>query len=124
MVKLLEQRNDTTAVFSIIIPRIKSTKSLVPAWKRNILRMLIVLSSTGLAIIFRNSFALVAAFTGAIGSSLLAYILPCLFHLKLCHRDLPWLVCFKDTVIIMLGILCSIVSLYSVIIQLVKNTSV
>lgn len=96
----------------------------VPAWKRNILRMLIVLSSTGLAIIFRNSFALVAAFTGAIGSSLLAYILPCLFHLKLCHRDLPWLVCFKDTVIIMLGILCSIVSLYSVIIQLVKNTSV
>lgn len=61
---------------------------------------------------------------GAIGSSLLAYILPCLFHLKLCHRDLPWLVCFKDTVIIILGILCSIVSLYSVIIQLAKNTSV
>lgn len=61
---------------------------------------------------------------GAIGSSLLAYILPCLFHLKLCHRDLPWLVCFKDSVIILLGVLCSIVSLYSVIVQLAKNTSV
>ena len=36
----------------------------VPTWKRNILRMFIVLTSTGLAILFRNSFALVAAFTG------------------------------------------------------------
>nr|XP_022316194.1 amino acid transporter AVT3A-like isoform X2 [Crassostrea virginica] len=96
----------------------------VPTWKRNTLRMFIVLTSTGLAILFRNSFALVAAFTGAIGSSLLAYILPCLFHLKLCRKDLPWLVCFKDSVIILLGVLCSIVSLYSVILQLVKNTTV
>lgn len=36
----------------------------VPTWRRNVLRMLIVLTSTGLAVIFRNSFALVAAFTG------------------------------------------------------------
>lgn len=36
----------------------------VPTWKRNILRMFVVLTSTGLAILFRNSFALVAAFTG------------------------------------------------------------
>ncbi|XP_062612262.1 uncharacterized protein LOC134274037 [Saccostrea cucullata] len=120
---LLPDSSDKTSAALPISVAAHIPKS-VPTWRRNVLRMLIVLTATGLAIIFRNSFALVAAFTGAIGSSMLAYILPCLFHLKLCHRDLSWFICIKDVTIIVLGILCSVVSLYSVIIQLVKNTTV
>ncbi|XP_061169104.1 uncharacterized protein LOC133178388, partial [Saccostrea echinata] len=120
---LLPDSSDKTSAVLPISVAAHISKS-VPTWRRNVLRMLIVLTATGLAVIFRNSFALVAAFTGAIGSSMLAYILPCLFHLKLCHRDLSWFICIKDTSIIVLGILCSAVSLYSVIIQLVKNTTV
>ncbi|CAG2249831.1 PAT [Mytilus edulis] len=48
----------------------------VSAWKRNLVRFFVVCVTAGLAVIFRDSFAYVGAFTGAIGSSLLAYILP------------------------------------------------
>ncbi|KAJ8318235.1 hypothetical protein KUTeg_003326 [Tegillarca granosa] len=94
----------------------------VATWKRNILRMLIVICAAGLAVLFRDSFAYVGAFVGAVGSSLLAYILPCVFHLKLCREDLSYFIIIKDVVIIVVGIFCSVISLYTVILSLIENT--
>ncbi|KAL3876043.1 hypothetical protein ACJMK2_033929 [Sinanodonta woodiana] len=96
----------------------------VPAWKRNILRTFIVLCAAGLAVVFRDSFAYIGAFTGAVGSSMLAYILPCLFHLKICWSDIDLMTKFKDISIVIIGLFASVVSLYTVIISLVHNTSV
>ncbi|XP_076072551.1 uncharacterized protein LOC143044425 [Mytilus galloprovincialis] len=96
----------------------------VSAWKRNLVRFLVVCVTAGLAVIFRDSFAYVGAFTGAIGSSLLAYILPCLFHLKICGRDSSYGIIIKDVTIVIIGVICSIVSLYAVIVKLIHQTSV
>ncbi|CAC5356459.1 SLC36A [Mytilus coruscus] len=96
----------------------------VSAWKRNLVRFLVVCVSAGLAVIFRDSFAYVGAFTGAIGSSLLAYILPCLFHLKICGKDSSYMIIIKDVTIVIIGVICSIVSLYAVIVKLIHQTSV
>ncbi|PVD39563.1 hypothetical protein C0Q70_02198 [Pomacea canaliculata] len=75
----------------------------VSTWKRNVLRIIIVLMAGGLAVLLRNSFAYVSAFVGAVGSTVLAYILPCVFHLKLHWHHLPLLVKVKDIVIILVG---------------------
>ncbi|KAK3612264.1 hypothetical protein CHS0354_039545 [Potamilus streckersoni] len=96
----------------------------VPAWKRNILRTFIVLCAAGLAVVFRDSFAYIGAFTGAIGSSMLAYILPCLFHLKICWRDIDLPIKIKDISIVIIGLFASVVSLYTVILSLVQNTNI
>ncbi|XP_033743181.1 uncharacterized protein LOC117329364 [Pecten maximus] len=96
----------------------------VPAWKRNIVRVLVVGAAVGLAIIFRASFAYIGGFTGAVGSSALAFILPCIFHLKLCHSDLSYGVILKDILIIVFGCSASTISLVYVVKKLVSNTSV
>ncbi|XP_069124866.1 uncharacterized protein [Argopecten irradians] len=96
----------------------------VPAWKRNIVRVLVVGAAVGLAVIFRASFAYIGGFTGAVGSSALAFILPCLFHLKLCHSDLSYGVIIKDVLIIVFGCCASTISLIYVVKELVSNTSV
>ncbi|XP_060076775.1 neutral amino acid uniporter 4-like [Ylistrum balloti] len=96
----------------------------VSAWKRNIVRILVVGAAVGLAIIFRASFAYIGGFTGAVGSSALAFILPCLFHLKLCHKDLSYGVIIKDILIIVFGCGASCISLVYVIKALVSHTSV
>ncbi|XP_050393949.2 uncharacterized protein LOC126811930 [Patella vulgata] len=94
----------------------------IPAWKRNILRTLLVLMAAGLAVLFRNNFAYILAFVGAIGSSLLAYILPCIFHIKLSWSNMSVFIKFKDILLIIVGSCCSIVSCYSVVVRIVNNT--
>ncbi|KAL5019384.1 hypothetical protein ScPMuIL_005106 [Solemya velum] len=96
----------------------------VPAWKRNILRVCMVLIAAGLAVIFRDSFAYISAFTGSVGSSLLAFILPCFFYLRICWPDLNIATKMLNITVIILGICCSSVSLYVVIHKLVENTAV
>ncbi|KAL4240014.1 hypothetical protein ACF0H5_000809 [Mactra antiquata] len=96
----------------------------VPAWKRNIVRILIVLVAGGLAVVLRNNFAYVGAFVGAVGSSALAFILPCLFHLKLCWQDISVFIKIKDFIIIIFGIFASIISVISVIQRLVNEIDV
>ena len=60
---------------------------------------------------------------GAIGSSLLAYILPCAFHLKFRWHDIGCLVRFKDIFIIIFGILASLVSLYTTVSEIAAKFS-
>ncbi|XP_046557366.1 proton-coupled amino acid transporter 4-like isoform X2 [Haliotis rubra] len=93
----------------------------VSTLKRNVMRMFIVLTAAGLAVLFRDKFAYIGAFTGAIGSSALAYILPCLFYIKLCGPTMPWYVKAKNIIIIIMGISCSVISLYSTIRNLVDG---
>lgn len=62
-------------------------------------------------------------FSGAVGSTVLAYILPCVFHLKLHWHHLPLLVKVKDIVIILVGFLCGIAGIYSVLLDIIRNES-
>lgn len=62
-------------------------------------------------------------FSGAVGSTVLAYILPCVFHLKLHWHHLPLLVKVKDIVIILIGLLCGIAGIYSVLLDIIRNES-
>ncbi|XP_005097320.1 uncharacterized protein LOC101845918 [Aplysia californica] len=87
----------------------------VSTWKRNLLRVCLVVLAAGLAVVMRDFYAYVGSFVGALGSSLLAYILPCLFHLKLCWAQLHPGVKIKDILIVVFGLAASVVSLYSTI---------
>ncbi|GFO02086.1 endonuclease-reverse transcriptase [Plakobranchus ocellatus] len=93
----------------------------VAAWKRNILRVLVVLVAAGLAILLRDFFAYVGALTGAIGSSLLAYILPCIFHLKLRWHESGFFIKVKDIFIVTFGIVASILSLRTTISEIAEH---
>ncbi|KAH9498872.1 hypothetical protein Btru_004913 [Bulinus truncatus] len=128
-VKRKYEKDDSEAA---LLPRINKTNSKnaqhsynhqVHSWKRNILRICIVLVAAGLAVALRDFFAYVSAFVGALGSSLLAYILPCLFHLKLCGNNISFGIRLKDYSIIVFGILASIISLYTTIKEVVDKLS-
>lgn len=106
--------NDTLLVAEKVSER-------VPTWRRNCLRIFIVLSAGGLAVLLRNNFAYISAFVGALGSTVLAYILPCLFHLRLCWTDLPTPIIAKDITIIVMGIGCGVAGVYSVLDQIIRN---
>ncbi|XP_059174468.1 uncharacterized protein LOC131954738 [Physella acuta] len=93
----------------------------VPTWKRNLLRLIIVLLAAGIAVLTRDFFAYFTAFIGAVGSSVLAYILPCLFHLKLRWHELSLGIKVKDVVIVVFGVLASVVSLYTTISEVVSK---
>ena len=62
--------------------------------------------------------------SGSVGSSLLAYILPCLFHMKICWHKLNPFIKTKDILIVVFGLIASLVSVVSVIQEMGKNTKV
>ncbi|CAG5117101.1 unnamed protein product [Candidula unifasciata] len=93
----------------------------IPNWKRNLLRLFVVLFAAGIAVLMRNLFAYVSAFIGAVGSSLLAYVLPCIFHLRLCWHKLGYGIRIKDICIIVFGVVASLVSLYTTILEVLNR---
>lgn len=95
----------------------------IRTWKKNALRTVLVISSAAVAIGLKDDFAYLAAITGSIGSSMLAYILPCIFHLVLFKQTIHPLVVLKDILIICFGIVGGVVGIYVVIEQLVKQFS-
>ena len=54
-------------------------------------------------------------FVGAIGCSLLAYILPCLIHLKIKGRAMRLRLIIKDLIIIFLSVMASILTMVVII---------
>jgi len=52
---------------------------------------------------------------------MLAYILPCLFHLKLRWQALPLAIKVKDITIIIIGVCCGAAGVYSVLLQIISN---
>ncbi|KAL8618786.1 hypothetical protein ACOMHN_000214 [Nucella lapillus] len=91
----------------------------VATWKRNLLRVVIVLCAGGLAVLLRNYFAYISAFVGALGSTMLAYILPCLFHLRLRWNHLSLFTKVKDITIVVIGISLGIAGMYSVVSEII-----
>ena len=60
-------------------------------------------------------------FAGAIGCSLLAYILPCLIHLKIKGRAMRLRLIIKDLVIIFLSVIVSILTMVVIIGEIAKG---
>ncbi|XP_028406584.1 amino acid transporter AVT3B-like [Dendronephthya gigantea] len=89
-------------------------------WKRNIVRTILVCLSFGVAYVSRNYYAYVAALSGSIGSSLLAFILPCAFHLIIERDTLPTLIVAKDIILILFGIIAGIVGFVTTLIKIIK----
>ncbi|XP_076453103.1 uncharacterized protein LOC143288461 isoform X2 [Babylonia areolata] len=93
----------------------KSHLIQVPCWKRNVIRVSLVLVIVLLAVLLRDSFAFVSAFIGALGSTTVAFILPCAIHLRLCWPHLPLAVRVKDVAIVVLGLAFSATGIYTVV---------
>lgn len=72
-------------------------------WKRNCLRTLVVFTTGAIAYLVPQ-FGLISGFVGALGSSMLAFLLPVTFQLVLFKRELSWWVIAKDIAILLFGI--------------------
>ena len=97
--------------------------SQTATWKRNLLRAVLVTITAGIAIALKNQFAYVSALTGSLGSSVLAYILPCIFHIVLYKNTNSVAVVIKDIIIVVFGIVGGVVGVVITIQDMVKNSS-
>ncbi|CAD5113387.1 DgyrCDS2560 [Dimorphilus gyrociliatus] len=93
----------------------------IPLWKKNVLRTILLFTQVGLAILLKDAFAYVSAFTGAIGSSLLSYILPCTIHLKARWVELKKIIIFKDFLILIFATVASTLTIVLLIYEIVKG---
>lgn len=75
------------------------------------LRMLLVLFIMIMAI-FVPHFALLMGLIGSFTGTMLSFVWPCIFHLYLKWRVLPWYIKVWDFVIIFLGVLCGTMGIY------------
>ncbi|XP_033104483.1 amino acid transporter AVT3B-like isoform X2 [Anneissia japonica] len=106
---------------SDLLPVAKSVPESVASWKRNIVRVSVVLIQTGLAIVFKDQFVYINAINGSIGSTLLAYILPAVISIKLAGQDISRLVFAKNIFLILFGILGGLSGLIVTIYNMVKH---
>ena len=92
-----------------------------PTWKRNLLRGFLVCVTAAIAWALRDDFAYVNAFIGSVGSSVLAYILPCTFHLVLLKHENSRFTVIKNICFIVFGIVGGIVGVAITIDSMVKS---
>ena len=90
-------------------------------WKRNIVRTFLVTLSFGLAYAGRNYYAYIYSLSGAIGSSLLAFVLPCSFHLIIKKDSLSGFTIAKDILLISFGIIAGLVGFVTIIIKMINS---
>lgn len=93
------------------------------AWKRNLLRTVLVTLTAGIAILLKDEFAYVNALIGSLGSSVLAYILPCTFHIILYKNTNSVAVVIKNIIIVVFGIVGGVVGVVITIQNIVKDLS-
>ncbi|KAI0232371.1 Proton-coupled amino acid transporter 2 [Lamellibrachia satsuma] len=93
----------------------------VPAWKRNLLRSAVAIVIALIAVMLRRVFAYVGALVGAIGSSPLVFIMPCLFHFKLRRHQVSPLVLAKDVAIIVFGAIAGLLSFIVVVQEIIER---
>lgn len=65
--------------------------------------------TAGLAVLLKDEFAYVSALIGSMGSSLLAYILPCICHLVLYKETNSRFTVMKDITLIIVGVVGGVV---------------
>ncbi|KAK3710662.1 hypothetical protein QZH41_010999 [Actinostola sp. cb2023] len=90
-------------------------------WKRNLIRTCLVTVTAALALLLKDEFAYVNALIGSMGSSVLAYILPCIFHLALFKNTNSGFVVVKNISLIVLGIVGGIVGVVMTVQIIVKD---
>ncbi|XP_038064968.1 vacuolar amino acid transporter 4-like isoform X2 [Patiria miniata] len=95
----------------------------VSAWKRNILRTTIVVAQLGCAYAFKDQFAYFSALTGAIGSTLLAFVIPALLHIKLKRQELGSFIIIKDVMLIIFGIVGGVSGVYASVLSIIQHTN-
>ena len=84
---------------------------------------MLVLITAGIAVLLKDEFAYVNALIGSLGSSVLAYILPCIFHIVLFKNTNSVGVVIKDIIFIIFGIVGGVVGVVITIQNIVKNLS-
>ena len=104
--------------FSISVPN--AVPDDIPRWKRNAFRIFMVCLTAISAMFLKNYFFYVSAITGSLGSVLLAYILPCYFHIKLCPNEMTKWVFAKNVAIMLFGFAAGVAGMYSVIDNFVR----
>jgi len=77
-----------------------------------LLRAILVMGTAGLAVLFRDDFSYFTSIIGSVGSSLLAFILPCVFQNKLFEGRLSRAVIAKNYAIAIFGFLGGMAGLY------------
>ena len=82
---------------------------------------MLVLFTAGLAVLLKDEFAYVNALIGSMGSSVLAYILPCVFHLILFKNTNSVGVVIKDIVFIIFGVVGGLVGVVITVQNIVKH---
>lgn len=82
---------------------------------------MLVTITAGIAIALKDNFAYVSALTGSLGSSVLAYILPCIFHIVLYKNTNSVAVVIKDIIIVVFGIVGGVVGVVITIHDMVKH---
>lgn len=82
---------------------------------------MLVLITAGIAVLLKDEFAYVNALIGSLGSSVLAYILPCTFHLVLYKHTNSVGVVIKDIVFIIFGLVGGLVGVVITVQNIVKN---
>jgi solute carrier family 36 (proton-coupled amino acid transporter) len=86
---------------------------------RNLIRLILVFV-TSLVAVSIPYFSLFVSLVGALGGSMMAYILPCVFHIKLFSQSSPrWKVIFHWALVIF-GVVAAIVASTVTIIQLIE----
>ena len=76
-----------------------------------VLRAILVLGTLLMAV-FIPHFDLLMGFTGSLTGTLLAFLLPCAFHLQLKWKDLKWIDVILDVAIFFFGLFCALFGLY------------
>ena len=77
--------------------------------------------SFGIGYVARDYYAYISAMSGSIGSSVLAFILPCTFHLIIKKDTLPTGIVVKDIFLILFGIIGGIVGFVTTLIRIVEG---
>ena len=71
---------------------------------KNIIRLIIVIVTGVVATVAGNVFALVLSLVGGFGGTLLSFVFPTAFHLKLFFRQMKWYLILRDIALLAFGI--------------------
>ena len=97
----------------------RQDKHWVFEWKRNGVRTALVVTTSLVAIAIPH-FSLFISLVGAVGCSLMGFILPCIFHLKLFQARRSMFQRVVNIILTIFGILASLISGTVTVIQLVE----
>jgi len=97
-------------VFSILENILFNTSTTCLFWKTNLLRVLVVTLSWGISVLFANYFSYFLSLIGSVGCSLLAFIIPATFYMKLFWKESSLSTKVLNVAMLSFGLVASIFS--------------